>query len=412
MLSSDAKPNDLPRVLVVDDSAVIRQAINKMLRSEFDLVLAGDGESGWERLSEDHRISVLITDIEMPRLDGYAFICRVRAAEDPRIRDMPIITITGAEDEETKARAYACGATDFITKPLNATQLQARVQAYLGFDRNDDKNAVADDDVDELTRLYGRRAFVQHGNRLFPGNAPVALVHLAVDGFRRLYRQHGDDIADRLLVWIGRKLLGFAEQNMLLARIGGAEFAFLLADTGREQAISLCERIRQSFLQDKFTEGTVSAPLTVSLGVALPAPNIADFDQLMQLAERRLRYAESKGGNLVGISGLDELLSPEELVLAAPEDAASLSTRELEEFVAQVPDESSSPPVSTIAADLISIDRALAWLGEHRGEELVPHVDALVERLLPLLHLYLRCKELDPDITLAALEAHLRRLHS
>lgn len=412
MLSSGAKPNDLPRVLVVDDSAVIRQAINKMLRSEFDLVLAGDGESGWERLSADHRISVLITDIEMPRLDGYAFICRVRAAEDPRIRDMPIITITGAEDEETKARAYACGATDFITKPLNATQLQARVQAYLGFDRSEDKSTVADDDVDELTRLYGRRAFIQHGNRLFPGNAPVALVHLAVDGFRRLYRQHGEDTADRLLVWIGRKLLGFVEQNALLARIGGAEFAFLLADTGHERAMLLCERIRQSFLQDQFTEGTLSVPLTVSLGVALPAPNITDFDQLMQLAERRLRYAESKGGNQVGLSALDELLSPEELVLAAPEDAASLSTRELEELVAQVPDTLSRPLVNAVAADLISIDRALVWLGEHRGQELIPHIDVLVERLLPLLQLYVQSKKLDPDITLAALEAYLRQIRS
>ncbi|MHB1951010.1 MAG: GGDEF domain-containing response regulator [Acidiferrobacteraceae bacterium] len=398
-------------MLVVDDSAVIRQAINKMLRSEFDLVLAGDGESGWERLSADQRISVLITDIEMPKLDGYAFICRVRAAEDPRIRDMPIITITGAEDEETKARAYACGATDFITKPLNAAQLHARVQAYLGFDRNDDKSAIADDDVDELTRLYGRRAFIQHGNRLFPGDTPVALVHLAVDGFRRLYRQHGDDMADRLLVWIGRKLLGFAEQNTLLARIGGAEFAFLLPGAGRDGTLALCERIRQAFLQEKFSEGAVSVPLTVSLGVALPGPGLTDFDQLMQLAERRLRYAESKGGNQVGVSGLEELLSPEELVLAAPEDVASLSTAELEELAALVPDRAAPAPPSpgAIPAELISIDRALAWLAEQRGQDLVPYIDILVERLLPLLRLYARSRDLEDDVTLSALEARLKR---
>uniref|UniRef100_UPI002615A8AF response regulator n=1 Tax=Acidiferrobacter sp. TaxID=1872107 RepID=UPI002615A8AF len=107
------------RVLVVDDSAVIRQAISKMLKVDFDVAVAADGEAGWETLLQAPDVGVLITDIEMPRLDGYAFICRVRASDDPHIRDLPIIVITGADDDETKTRAFACGATDFITKPLN-----------------------------------------------------------------------------------------------------------------------------------------------------------------------------------------------------------------------------------------------------------------------------------------------------
>lgn len=409
MLPVDSKSNELRRILVVDDSAVIRQAINKMLRSEFDLVLAGDGESGWEQLSADNRISVLITDIEMPRLDGYAFICRVRAADDPRIRDIPIITITSAEDEETKARAYACGATDFITKPLNAAQLQARVQAYLGFDRPEAETVATGDDVDELTRLYGRKAFIQQGHRLFPGGgAPVALVHLAVDGFRKLYRQHGDEIADRILVWLGRRLMTFAEQNVLLARIGGAEFAFLLANFGREQAVSLCERIRQSLLESPFADGGLSIPLTVSLGVALPEANIADFDQLMRLADHRLRYAESKGGNQIGVSGLEEFLSPEELVLVAPEDNVLLSTQELEEFAAQTPI-SASTGDAPVPAELVSVDRALALLKEGRTGVLAPYLDVLVGSLLPLLRFYVLDRGLDPSVLLADLEKLVRR---
>ncbi|MHB1941683.1 MAG: response regulator [Acidiferrobacteraceae bacterium] len=412
MLPVDSKSNELRRILVVDDSAVIRQAINKMLRSEFDLVLAGDGESGWEQLSADSRISVLITDIEMPRLDGYAFICRVRAADDPRIRDIPIITITSAEDEETKARAYACGATDFITKPLNAAPLQARVQAYLGFDRPEAETVAAGDDVDELTRLYGRKAFIQQGHRLFPGGgAPVALVHLAVDGFRKLYRQHGDEIADRILVWLGRRLMAFAEQNVLLARIGGAEFAFLLPNFGREQTMSLCERIRQSFLDDPFADGGLSIPLTVSLGVALPETSIADFDQLMRLADQRLRYAESKGGNQSGVSGLEEFLSPEELVLAAPEDHVSLSTQELEELAAQAPVPASTSD-APVPSELVSVDRALALLKENRAGVLAPYLDALVGSLLPFLRFYMLDRGLDPGVSLTDLEKLVKQSQS
>src|SRR6266849_3366867 len=104
--------NETARVLVVDDAPVIRHAIKKMLTSDFDVLLAEDGETAWKKLVQDEQIKLLITDIEMPGLDGYAFICRIRASDEARIRDLPIITITGAEDEETKERAYACGATD------------------------------------------------------------------------------------------------------------------------------------------------------------------------------------------------------------------------------------------------------------------------------------------------------------
>ncbi|HET9122800.1 MAG TPA: diguanylate cyclase [Acidiferrobacteraceae bacterium] len=383
---------DMPRVLVVDDSAVIRQAISKMLRADFDLVLAGDGESGWERLSEDRRIGVLITDIEMPRLDGYAFICRVRAADDPRIRDIPIITITGAEDEETKTRAYACGATDFITKPLNAGQLQARVQAYLGFERGDQD--LAESDVDELTRLYSRRAFVQQGTRLFASmDSPAALLHMEIDGFRKIYRAQGDEIANRVLIWAAHELLTLGATKALVARVGGAEFALWLPHTEQEEAAALGERIRHHFERMPFTEGAVSVPVTVSLGLAISTPRAGAFEALMQLADRRLRYAASKGGNQIAVTGLEDLLpSPEELVLAAPLVAPEvLSTEELDSLLVQAPEaEARAEPASASAPvlDWLSVDRALALLAQGQGERVTPYLEHLLADVLPLLRAY------------------------
>src|SRR5256885_6967375 len=108
-----------PHVLVADDSRVIRKAVTKILGNDFELVEADDGEAAWQQIERDQRIEVLMTDIEMPKLDGYGLICRVRAADESRLRDLPIIVITGAEDETTRERAYACGATDFITKPID-----------------------------------------------------------------------------------------------------------------------------------------------------------------------------------------------------------------------------------------------------------------------------------------------------
>jgi len=119
----------MPRIIVVDDSRVIRRAISKILGAEFDVIEAEDGESGWERLLEDESIQVVVADVEMPRLDGYSLICRIRAAEPPRIKNIPVIIITGAQDEETRQRAFACGATDFITKPIDRVQMLARARA-------------------------------------------------------------------------------------------------------------------------------------------------------------------------------------------------------------------------------------------------------------------------------------------
>lgn len=111
------------RVLVVDDSAVIRKAISRVLDSDYDLLEANDGEAGWEALKQNNNLGVVISDVQMPKLDGYGMICRIRADSDPKVRDLPVIVITSAEDDVTRERAYACGANDFILKPIDSDQL-------------------------------------------------------------------------------------------------------------------------------------------------------------------------------------------------------------------------------------------------------------------------------------------------
>ena len=86
-----ASKNAKAKVLVVDDSRVMRKAIERVLDSEFDLVEAGDGEDGWEALGKNPDTRVVISDVQMPILDGYGLICRIRAADDPRVSDIPII---------------------------------------------------------------------------------------------------------------------------------------------------------------------------------------------------------------------------------------------------------------------------------------------------------------------------------
>jgi CheY-like chemotaxis protein len=120
-----------PVVLVVDDSRVIRKAIIKYLGDGYEIVEADNGVVGWNQVLRDSSIELVISDIDMPEMDGYSFICHIRASEDEALRNMPVIVITGAEDDITRERAYACGANDFILKPIDKKQMLACVVAHV-----------------------------------------------------------------------------------------------------------------------------------------------------------------------------------------------------------------------------------------------------------------------------------------
>jgi len=120
----------LPKILVVDDSPTIRTAVTNALDNEFVFVEASDGEEAWKLLQERSDIELVITDLMMPKLDGYDLINRIRSDKaPPRIHDIPIIVVTALEDTNAKLKALVNGANDFITKSTDAMELQSRVLA-------------------------------------------------------------------------------------------------------------------------------------------------------------------------------------------------------------------------------------------------------------------------------------------
>ena len=117
-------------ILVVDDSRTVRATINKILSPNYTIVQAEDGEDAWEKLLELQKVSMVISDIMMPKLDGYGLICRIRAATQPELKDIPIVVITSSEDAITRERAHACGANDFIVKPVSTADLLERANFH------------------------------------------------------------------------------------------------------------------------------------------------------------------------------------------------------------------------------------------------------------------------------------------
>lgn len=374
---------DRPIVLVIDDSRVIRRAIGKILSSEFTLLEAEDGEAGWQYLANDPQVQVVISDVEMPKLDGYALICRIRASDEPHLRDLPVIVITGAQDDLTRERAFACGATDFIVKPIDGVQLLARARAHARLDQttrklNETAKSLEEQTaIDPLTELHSRRYLLQRTAQDLAyakrHAQDLALLRIDFDNFRDVYRRYGDEGCDRIFVWLAGLMRANTRTEDTPARIRGGEFAILAPSCDRQEAAALAERLRSAVAQVPFDLDGTRVALTVSLGLAtLNGDRVDTADDLVARAEQRLTLAKAAGGNQLGLGYEEEVPAPEEAVFEQPD-----------------------------------LETALQLIADGDGGKLLPYLPDLLARLLPLIELCDRQLELDLALTLNSLKERL-----
>ena len=120
-------PFTRPRALIADDSRIVRATLCKHLGELFEFAEALDGEQAWEALLRDQDIDLLITDLTMPRLDGYGLLGRMRASRSKHLQAMPVVVISGTDDADERRQAKEAGATDLITKGMATAQLVSRL---------------------------------------------------------------------------------------------------------------------------------------------------------------------------------------------------------------------------------------------------------------------------------------------
>src|SRR3954470_9194382 len=94
-----------PKVLIADDSRIVRAMLIKHIEGMFEFREALDGEQAWETLLIDPSIRVVITDLTMPKLDGYGLLTRIRNSEISRIRNLPVVVVSGSDESEERDRA-------------------------------------------------------------------------------------------------------------------------------------------------------------------------------------------------------------------------------------------------------------------------------------------------------------------
>lgn len=303
----------LPHILVVEDSLTSVAVISRDLREHYTLLHARDGEEAWRLLQTETRIELVITDVQMPRLTGQQLLKLIRQSPIVRIRNLPVIVMTTAEDMSEKHLAFLNGANDFLNKPVDSLELQARVNVHHRLSRTIHELEVSQEALaeqattDSLTHLKNRRQFyTQAGQNLAACRRyghDMSVLLLDIDHFKKVNDTYGHHAGDEVLVRIAQLLSAMAREGDTVARFGGEEFSILLPETKRLGAAVMGQRIRAVIESEEIVVEGRRIPVTVSIGVAtLAAEDVESIDQLLNIADRRLYLAKNNGRNRICVS--------------------------------------------------------------------------------------------------------------
>jgi diguanylate cyclase (GGDEF)-like protein len=360
-----------PVILVVDDSAMMRRALQRILDEEFSIIEAKDGVEAWNIIQREHGVQVVFTDLMMPNKNGFQLLRDIRDSVHTRINQLPVIILTGHEDDETmKRRAMSLGASDFISKPFDPIQILARARSYAQHGETMKKLEqtrqllASRSTIDSLTGLGNDRYLAEHGAELMAfaarQGADISVLRLSIDKFEVLVRKAGQAVGDKVLSNVARIIRACARREDVVARVGTAEFVVVMPGADAKGARKLADRVLSLINQTVYRLGKSRFRMTASAGLlhnASVAEGTGDFDAALAQATELLRRAVEDGGR--------------KLVMESVEVAGEAAS--------------------------MSLDQVLALVRAGREEEALEALPAWLPQLSPLLDLLGRA----PDAALA-----------
>jgi two-component system cell cycle response regulator len=307
------KTEDLPLILLVEDSMTSMELISRDLREHYALLHAHDGEEAWQLLQREPDVDLVITDVQMPRVSGQELLIRIRQSDQPQIRSLPVIVMTTANDNAEKHLAFLNGANDFLNKPVDPLELQARIRVHHRLTRTireleESRKALAElATTDALTQLKNRRLFYTQAEQNLAdcrrNERDMSLLVLDIDHFKKVNDTYGHHTGDEVLIRVARLLTRMVRAVDTVARFGGEEFAVLMPETNKLGAAVLAERIRSAIEKEAMVIDGRTIPVTASLGIAtLAAEQVESIDQMLSIADRRLYLAKNSGRNRICVS--------------------------------------------------------------------------------------------------------------
>lgn len=272
-------------ILIVDDEAIVRESLTELLSAlGFNTDTAENGKIALNKIRKNF-YTFLLTDINMPELDGLELIKTVKKEK----YNISIITMTGHDKSFTYMDVVNAGANDFLTKPFKIDEIEAKIKR-ITIERDIKEELARLSITDSLTRLFNQRHFTyklkEEVKRAKRQNRPLSLVLLDLDEFKKYNDSYGHLAGDKMLTRAGKVILSYIRENVDIAfRYGGDEFAVILVDADENTANYIRNRLEKGFEKE--------CEITASVGIATYMKEM-DVKNFIALADENLYKAKKK----------------------------------------------------------------------------------------------------------------------
>jgi len=304
------------RVLLVEDDPLQGKVTREFLEKiGYEVAWVRDGVDAIKAVKTSDP-DIILLDLVMPGMDGYE-VCRWLKLNE-ETKGTPVIMLTVKKDLSDKISGLRVGADDYLPKPYNELELNARIYACLRTKALQDelrkKNSQLEGLLtklehmaitDALTGLNNRYRFHESLAKEFERarrySTPFSLVMFDIDHFKKVNDDYGHLAGDMVLKEISNLLMQSMREIDTAARYGGEEFMAILPNTKKDEAAVLAERMRDTIARCKFHQ--IDRPVTVSIGISgMPDGAVGSEDRLIRCADFALYGAKRNGRNRIEIA--------------------------------------------------------------------------------------------------------------
>jgi diguanylate cyclase (GGDEF)-like protein len=285
-------------ILVVDDSLVFRKQMQNMLENMFyKVITVAHGEEALGMLQTNPNISLVITDYNMPVINGLDLVIEIRKTYAKS--DLGIIALSSNNDDEITALFLKNGANDYIKKPFTKEEFSCRINNSI--EALENIHIITNQAKrDFLTGLYNRKYFYADMKKYFHHALhemePFVLATLDIDNFKAINEKYGQESGDIVITHLADLLRANTNPDDLIARFGAQEFWIAFKNTSANDALETLEKIRQALSQAKaYSNKNEPISYTISLGVLLSPEE--SLEESLNQADMLLYNAKQNGKN-------------------------------------------------------------------------------------------------------------------
>ena len=359
LFSDTQKYEERPVVVLADDDPSIRLMVRHVLESEdFDIVEASDGLEAI-RAVEKHHPALILLDAVMPGIDGFTTCQQIK---DKGHTDIPVMMITGLDDDASVERAYEVGAIDFITKPIKWAVLKHRVKSVVAkviAERKVQLLAYRDTLTDLPNRLLFADRLEQAVIRADRSRTSMALMLIDIDDFKLVNDSFGHDAGDKLIKAVGHLISRSLRRADTIARLGGDEFAVIIEGIeSPEDAISIADNLT-TILEHNVRLDDQETYTSASIGIAVYPEDGKDPRTLLKNADTAMFRAKENGRHCfqfykpeMSVSAMERLDLENSLKAAFENDEFSLHYQ---------------PVIDIHKNEVVGVEALLRWMHPDKG---------------------------------------------